>query len=97
VPSEASKSSWQMARDCLQAARALLPKRPTTRGPGAEVFGSLEQYREYLEHSELELALEELESLGELNAMPGSFWRLLKQAADGLQMPEHSAYYSRKM
>jgi hypothetical protein len=97
LPSKACTSPWLVARDSLEAARALLPKRPTTRGPSAEVLGSLEQYREYLEHSELELALEELESLGELNAMPASFWGLLKKAADSLEMPEHSNYYAGKI
>ena len=45
----------------------------------------------------LQHQLEELESLGELNAMPASFWGLLKKAADSLEMPEHSNYYAAKI
>ena len=60
-------------------------------------LGSLAQYEEFLDHGELELALGELESLGEVNDMWGAYWRLLQEAATRLDLADRAAYYATKI
>ncbi len=63
----------------------------------AENWGTSSSLRSFLEHGELQLALEELESLGEINPCPREFWESLKEAADNLDLARHSLYCKGKL
>lgn len=45
---------------------------------------------EFLDHNELELALYELECLGEDNAVPPEYWRKLAEAARLMDLQERA-------
>ena len=64
------KNLWGQVRRRLNRAADLLPY-PLRRGPEG---GTIEAYREWLEHNELELALDELEMLGDVNEVPDTYW-----------------------
>jgi hypothetical protein len=53
--------------------------------------GSLAQYEEWLDHNELELALDELADLGWANRSPQEFWECLGQAAGNMGLHECAA------
>ena len=83
MPNEGRLRSWQRTRTHLAAAAALLPASPRKNPDG----GSLQRYDEVLEHNELELALDELEGLAEVNAVPPAFWTALAEAASEMKLP----------
>jgi hypothetical protein len=60
-------------------------------------WGTLAQYQDYLEHNELELALDELADVGVANSPPVEFWRKLCQAAENMELTEHVAKFERKL
>ena len=64
------EASWSRTRAHLNKAFAQLPPFPKD----GEEGGSVLRYREWLDYNELELALEELELLGEANNVGGLFW-----------------------
>ncbi len=76
---------WEAVRRDFDRARALLPS------PSAENKGSVARLGEWLGHNELELALEELEALGEDNAAPRDFWEALASVAERMNLAEHKA------
>ena len=76
---------WQKVGDCFSAATALLPT-DVRRG---DEGGGIEAYREYLDHNELELALDELEMLGTMNDVPDDYWSALATAAQVMGLREH--------
>jgi hypothetical protein len=55
----------------------MLPEVPRRGDEG----GCLESYREFLDHNELELALDELQLLGDANDVPPAYWEALASAA----------------
>ena len=59
--------------------------------------GSLGRFEEWLGHNELELALDELEGLGEMNACSPRFWRELSHAARNMGLRKRSARYEAKL
>ena len=89
--------NWRAARKGLQRARALLPSNPTRADAQGREVGSLAQYEEFLAHSELELALGELESLGELNEVPCEYWQHPLEVALQLDLAERATYYATKL
>ena len=48
-------------------------------------------------HNELELALAELEGLGEVNSCPPRFWRELLSAAQNMGLQKHARTYEAKL
>ena len=48
------------------------------------------QFREYLDHSELELALDVLQEIGEIMQCRGGFWRDLERAASAMKLEERA-------
>jgi hypothetical protein len=75
--------SWKITGTLLERARHALPKLDER-----EHVALLTQYREFLEHNELELALNILEELGHLVSARGGFWRDLERAADNMGLIE---------
>jgi hypothetical protein len=71
--------SWKVTETLLERARHALPAHH-----GQEYATLLTQYREFLEHNELELALDILEELGHLISARGGFWRDLERAAENM-------------
>ena len=84
------KQLWEAVRQDFDRARSLLPARP------AQVEGSLDRLREWLGHNELELALDELESLGEDNPAPPKFWEALRSAAERMGLAERADRLGRR-
>lgn len=85
--------SWARTRRHLSHAAALLPADLVEPEDG----GRLARYREWLEHNELELALDELEGLGEINRVPREFWIHLRDAALEMQLEERRLRLDRKL
>lgn len=69
--------SWERTRAHLSRAAALLPASPVESDEG----GRVDRYHEWLDHNELELALDELEGIGDNNVVPRAFWGHLRDAA----------------
>ena len=68
---------WTDVRRHLDSAARLLPSPARTGDEG----GTIEAYRDWLEHNELELAFDELEMVGEANEVPDDYWAQLATAA----------------
>lgn len=86
------EASWTRTRAYLQAAFRELPA-SLAKGEEGQ---TTQQYFEWLEHNELELALDELEGLGETNPVPISFWRALLDAATNMNLGEHAERYRQR-
>jgi hypothetical protein len=87
----ALEQSWHRTRRHLDTAARLLPADPK-RGPDG---GSIAAYSDWLEHNELELALDELLMLGEANSAGTEFWQTLLEAANEMKLDAHAAGISR--
>lgn len=81
--------TWRVSVTLLRHARASLPP------PSASVttdFDRLDQnFAEYLEHNEHELALNTLEEMGKLCLPRGGFWRDLERAANNMGLTSRVA------
>jgi predicted house-cleaning noncanonical NTP pyrophosphatase (MazG superfamily) len=73
---------WKITETLLERARHALPDAPVQHEQ--KCAEHLAQYREFLEHNELELALDILEVLGHLISARGGFWRDLERAAENM-------------
>lgn len=80
----ALRKLWADVRQDFDRARAMFPAQPVERE------GHLTQLGEWLDHNELELALDELESLGEDNAAPTAYWMALQSAAERMGLSERA-------
>jgi hypothetical protein len=87
------EKSWGITVRYLEAARALIS---ANAAPGPD-GGTLAQYQNFLEHNELELALDELADVGVANAPSADFWRKLCRAAQNMGLTEHVAKFERKL
>lgn len=85
--------SWAITRAHLSTAERLLPKDAV---PG-EGGCSLSRYREWLDHNELELALDELACVGDENTAPREFWRALMEAAQNMGLTDHAEAYAKSL
>ncbi len=83
------EASWSRTRAHLENAFAQLPASPVD----GEEGGSAQEYREWLDYNELELALDELEMLGEVNGVERTFWEFLLQAATEMDLNDHAMRY----
>ena len=77
---------WGKIEARLEAAASFLPS-PARDG---DEGGTIENYREWLDHNELGLALEELQMLGEANTVPDIFWVELETAASLMGLEEEA-------
>jgi hypothetical protein len=75
---ERLKKQWTITTAILESA-------------GAEVStaSGYSAYREYIEHNELELALNALMDLGEQNPVSADYWWNLKKAAEVMGLRSH--------
>jgi hypothetical protein len=55
-----------------------------------------QRYHEWLYHNELELALDELEGLGEESQVDQNFWEFLRLAAIEMKRNDHAIRYQQK-
>lgn len=83
-------ASWARTERHLRQAREMLPE-PPAEGPDAT--GSVDAFNEYLDHNELELALDALEMLGDGNSVRTEFWRELLAAAENMALSKHAVRY----
>ena len=74
------RKSWKTTVTLLERAKRALPSKAREE----EYAAHLAQYKEFLDHNELELALDELEELGNLVPCRGGFWRDLTRAAESM-------------
>lgn len=93
MPRDELIQSWQRTRAHLATAFAML-----SAVQGAETLhGCIRGYLEFLEHNELELALDELELLGEENFVPCDYWAALAEAAAEMKLMEHTKRYRKRV
>ena len=85
---------WEEVRTHLKRASALL-EIPVLAGEDADedIEVSLKQFHDHFENYELELALDELEDLGEMVNCPADFWFELAAAARNLQLHSRLPFY----
>ena len=57
----------------------------------------MERIQQYLDHNELELALDEREHLGEHASAPIEFWAELRSAAEEMRLAGHYERICRQM
>jgi hypothetical protein len=82
------EASWDRARSHFGAAERAL---------GGAPHPARAEYRDWIEHNELELALDALEAAGaDLGAGP-AFWRALAAAAAEMGLAEHGARYASRL
>jgi hypothetical protein len=86
MPNHELIKRWKITETLLERARNALPANPVQ--DEYETARLLEQYQEFLEHNELELALDVLEDLGHLLSAQGGFWRDLERAAENMGLSE---------
>ena len=105
--------SWEVTVGFLETARREIgldggrhqQERPFTTGSPEAVHWDftpkrlerLAEYEEYLAHNELELALDELEQIGEEGVRSISYWQNLLAAADNMGLAKHAVRYRRKL
>ena len=85
------KHSWRITRGYLENAVDLLPERFLNSAEGK----ALTRY-EWLGYNELELALDELERLGDVNDAPTAFWAELLAAAKNMALANHVERYKKR-
>ncbi|MBC9877178.1 hypothetical protein G8O24_07435 [Bradyrhizobium sp. INPA01-394B] len=86
MPNHEPIKRWKITETVLERARNALPASPAANEH--ETARLLEQYREFLEHNELGLALDALEELGHLLSAQGGFWRDLERAAENMGLSD---------
>ncbi|MES2102387.1 MAG: hypothetical protein V4634_00090 [Pseudomonadota bacterium] len=90
MASEKPNASWAITIAHLAEARFYLPQRL-----GSEQAQKIyAQFSEYLDLNELDLALDEAESLGSVCNAPPAFWRELQLAAANLHMTDSEARFA---
>jgi hypothetical protein len=88
---------WKETQSFLEQARQLLPSNFHQSG-GDAGLSPLADFEKYLAANELELALDELASLGEANSesCPGRFWRSLEEAALSMKLNDRADRFGRR-
>ncbi|HWA93008.1 MAG TPA: hypothetical protein VG844_00300 [Terracidiphilus sp.] len=81
---------WTAIESDLEHARQMLPK-------DAGRSDAIKQYHEFIEHNELELACDALESYADKNPVPGAFWIALRDAAIKMGLPENAARFGMRI
>lgn len=82
---------WKVTEAHLRSAHRALPELPTE--VAAEFERLQSEFSSFLDHNELELALDMLQELGELVTCRGGFWRDLERAAESMSLPNRMPYF----
>jgi hypothetical protein len=77
---------WQVTQTLLQRAKCALPTPPQAQQDEFAIL--LARYQHFLDHNELELALDMLEEVGDLLPCRGGYWRDLARAARTMGLTE---------
>ena len=77
---------WSQIEADLRRAAGLLPS-------SAAADRAVIEYREYLDHNELELACDMLETYAEDHLVPDDFWSALADAAEKMKLADRASYY----
>jgi len=85
------EESWKVTINHLKAGRALLPQ--VMFFEEARVFDK--EYAEYLDHNELELAMNALDDLGLLCNAQHEFWHQLESAASNMGLADEAERFRR--
>ena len=85
MPDDALEQSWNRTSAHLERAHALVAS------PNANVRKLSAEYREYLDHNELGLALNTLETIGEQIDPPIEYWSHLENAALEMRLSDRVA------
>jgi len=91
--SPALQQSWHVTTQYFEHARALLPLSPAAQ-PAND---AIKQYEDWLDHNELELALDELAAMGEQHGGSTAFWHELLATARNMGLVEHVQRYQAKI
>ena len=83
------RNSWQTTEGYLEEAFKLLPASVSVNPED----GSVAEYKEYITQNEFELALDELEHLGEVNKLSIEYWENLLNAAKEMGLAKHEKRY----
>jgi hypothetical protein len=85
---------WKVTEAHLEHARGCLPL-PSPEA--TEEYGQLlSEYQSFLEHNELELALNTLEAFGDLIPCKSSFWRNLERTAETMELHDRIAHLKQR-
>ena len=84
----ALQKQWEEVTNLLLNAREILNN----------CSGSIEtindnNFKQYLDHNELELALDEIEAISDSFELPREFWQCILKAANVMELKEHSKRY----
>ena len=80
--------SWIITIGHLEKARKLIPDSP-------DISQVLQRYQEWIDHNELELALDELEDAVESINCPSEFWVAMREAAINMKLNDRANRFSR--
>jgi hypothetical protein len=80
---------WKAVETVLSSAYRALPL--PTEAVRSDFEVAVADYRKYLEHNELELALDALAAAAELVAARGGVWRDLERAAQFMELSQRAA------
>ena len=85
-------------RCLLERAQSFLPTNVSENSGDdrAHDLGTLAAFKDFLDHDEFELALDQLQALGELNDCQGGFWRSLERAAQVMGLHSRAATLHRR-
>lgn len=90
MSSDELRRSWNITREHLaQARRELRPQEGASRP-------LVRDFEEYLEHNELELAMEALAQSGEVGSPTAEFWRALSRAAFEMGLRDRGDHFLRR-
>ena len=82
---------WKQVNGLFRKVRTQLPDggvRQRQSVPDGRLMGTLDEFDEFLEHNELELAWDALADVGERCGAPSIFWVTMARAADLMKLPE---------
>ena len=85
MPDSELWKQWKVTATNLRRARQMLPE-----NIAAEQIVEFEQY---LDHNELGLAMDVLESIGRSCDCPGGFWRNMQRAAETMKLTDRFNQY----
>ncbi len=85
---------WKISEALLKRAHRALPRPDKNAEEQFRVFEK--EFLEYLEHNELELALDMLQEAGDLVAPRVGFWKDLIRAAENMGLTKRIPYFETK-